>query len=147
MVAMVKCLSSVIITVVSSTVAFGTASPLSAATAQRAVTAAPRTRAVTTHNPCGNPGGMLQPTPGFDPNTASDAELRAQDFPPRPRPGEPGEGLAAWNQYVAWYLTGQVYVCLPNRVPQVQIQVVSLGPPTSIVLAARERASRTRSRL
>jgi hypothetical protein len=118
MVAMVKRFSSVIVAVISATVAFGAASPLSAATAQRAATAAPSTRPVTTHNPCGNPGGMLKPTPGFDPNTASDAELRAQDFPPRPRPGEPGESFAAWQQYVTWYLTGQVYVCLPTRVPR-----------------------------
>jgi hypothetical protein len=123
MVAKVKRLSSVIIAVISATVAFGAASPLSAATARRAANATPSTRAVTTHNPCGNPGGMLKPTPGFDPNTASDAEIRAQDFPPRPRPAE---GIAAWRQYVTWYLTGQVYVCLPNRDPQ--DSGISLGP-------------------
>jgi hypothetical protein len=61
---------------------------------------------------------MVVPTPGFDPNTASDAEIRAQDFPPRPRPGEPGEGLAAWKQYVRWYLAGEVYRCGTPRVIQ-----------------------------
>jgi hypothetical protein len=147
MVTRVKRLFSVIVAVISATVALGAASPLSAATAHRATTAAPSTPAVTTHNPCGNPGGMLKPTPGFDPNTASDAELRAQDFPPRPRPGESGEDFTAWKQYVTWYLTGQVYVCLPDRVPRVQIQFVSLGPPTSIGLEERERTSRTRPRL
>jgi hypothetical protein len=77
------------------------------------------TRAVTSVNPCMYPGGRVKPVPGFDPFTASDTEIRAQDFPPRPRPGEPGydQNLAAWNQYVTWYLTGQVYRCLTPRIP------------------------------
>jgi hypothetical protein len=91
------------------------------------------THAVTTVNPCKYPGGRVQPVPGFDPFTASDSEIKAQDFPPRPRPGEPGyeRDLAAWRQYVTWYLTGQVYRCLAGPGTQ-QNSGVFLGPaPTT----------------
>jgi hypothetical protein len=67
-------------------------------------------RPITTVNPCVVPDGMVVPT--FDPLTANDAELRARDFPPRPRPGEPG--MAAWEQYARWYLAGDVYRCGPG---------------------------------
>lgn len=66
-------------------------------------------RPITSVNPCAVPDGMVVPTPGFNPLTATDAELRAQDFPPRPRPGE--SGMAAWQQYARWYLAGDVYRC------------------------------------
>lgn len=66
-------------------------------------------RPITTTNPCVVPDGMVVPTPGFNPLTASSAELQAQDFPPRPRPDE--GGTAAWEQYARWYLAGDVYRC------------------------------------
>jgi hypothetical protein len=128
MVAMVKRLSSVIIAVIAATIAFGAASPLRAATAQGDAAAAPNTRAVTTDNPCKNPGARLIPPPGFDPNTATDAAIAAQAFPHRPGPHDnPASGYEnAWKQYVTWYLAGQVYICLPDRV--MQDSGISMGP-------------------
>jgi hypothetical protein len=74
-------------------------------------------RPVTKVNPCVVPDGMVVPT--FDPLTASDAVLRAHDFPSRPRPGEPGETMAGWEQYARWYLAGDVYRCgTPREIPQ-----------------------------
>jgi len=32
----------------------------------------------------------------------------------------------AWRQYVTWYMAGQVYVCLPDRV--MQDSGISMGP-------------------
>jgi hypothetical protein len=52
----------------------------------------------------------LVPVPGFDPNTASDAQLQAQDFPPRPDPSD-ARAVAAWNHYVSLYLAGNVIQC------------------------------------
>ena len=80
------------------------ASPVARATPQPS-----DVRPVTTVNPCAVPDGMVVPKPGFNPLTATAAELRAQDFPPRPRPGE--GGMAAWEQYARWYLAGDVYRC------------------------------------
>ena len=74
--------------------------------------------AVTTKNPCVDPGGRVQPTAGFDPNTASAADLVAQDFPPRPLPNDTSSYPQAWKQYVSWYLSGQVYQCLTSPVQQ-----------------------------
>ena len=73
-------------------------------------------RPITSVNPCVVPDGMVVPT--FNPLTASDAELRAHDFASRPRPGEPGETMAAWEQYARWYLAGDVYRCGTPAHPQ-----------------------------
>jgi hypothetical protein len=59
---------------------------------------------------CLNPAStMLVPTPGFDPLTASDTELQARDFPPRPNGTA---DLAIWQRYAQKYLSGQVASCL-----------------------------------
>ena len=50
----------------------------------------------------------LMPAPGFDPLTGSTAELRAQDFPPRPTHSA---DLAAWTDYAKRYLSGAAFVC------------------------------------
>jgi len=92
----------------------GTAKVVASPTASQATSTT--LRPITSVNPCVVPDGMVVPTPGFDPLTATGAELRAQDFPPRPRPGE--GGLAAWEQYARWYMAGQVYRCGTARVPQ-----------------------------
>jgi hypothetical protein len=62
------------------------------------------------------------PVPGFNPLTASDAELQRHDFPPRPagrgatETGVPGgpSNLATWEHYARAYVSGQVKECIGN---------------------------------
>jgi hypothetical protein len=59
----------------------------------------------------------LIPKPGFDPLTASDAELQAQDFPSRPTKPDP---LSVWEGYAKKYLAGEVINCAlpgPGDIP------------------------------
>ncbi len=49
--------------------------------------------------------------PGFNPETATDAEIAAQDFPPRPAADDTSLKAQAWHQYVRWYLAGDVWDC------------------------------------
>jgi hypothetical protein len=59
----------------------------------------------------------LIPKPGFDPLTASNAELQAQDFPPRPT--NPAQ-LSVWDGYARKYLAGEIINCAtpgPGDIP------------------------------
>ena len=68
-------------------------------------------------NPCAytTGDGHVHPTPGFVPETASDDQLAAQNFFPRPPANDTSPDgaarTAAWHQYVKWYLAGQVWKC------------------------------------
>jgi hypothetical protein len=46
--------------------------------------------------------------PGFNPLTASQAELDAHDFPPRPHLPK---ALHAWETYAREYVAGRVILC------------------------------------
>ena len=67
------------------------------------------------------------PIPGFNPRTASDAELAKADFPPRPSPSD-ARYAAAWNGYVDAYLAGKVVHCIPVNIPGKDAKLHD-GPP------------------
>ena len=59
----------------------------------------------------------LTPKPGFDPLTASDPELQAQDFPPRPTNLDQ---QSVWEGYAKKYLAGEIINCAtpgPGDIP------------------------------
>lgn len=107
-----------------------TALPAAGAATTVTDTSQPATACVNTSSP--NP--KLTPTPGFDPLTASDAELQAQDFPPRP--ADPDQ-FAVWQNYAKMYLAGQVTECqdpAPGDIPpelSTMAHVKSLSPQPS----------------
>ncbi len=73
----------------------------------------------------------LTPKPGFDPLTASDPELQAQDFPARPTNHDQ---LSVWEGYAKKYLAGEVINCAtpgPDDIPpqyRTLAHAISVGP-------------------
>jgi hypothetical protein len=86
----------------------------------RPIAAARTTTSTTSHVGCFKVDPVhprLIPKPGFDPLTASAAELQAQDFPPRPT--NPDQ-LSIWQEYANKYLAGQIINCAdpgPGDIP------------------------------